>query len=91
MRIALNQYRIGVVCFILILFGVGSVSGQSVATDEWAVPRTAHGHPDLQGIWANDSATPLERPDGFEGKSELTEEEFSALQETPCNPGKWKS
>ena len=81
MRIALNQYRIGVVCFILILFGGGSVSGQSVETDGWAVPRTAHGHPDLQGIWANDSATPLERPDGFEGKSELTEEEFSALQE----------
>ena len=77
----MNQYRIGVVCFILILFGGGSVSGQSGETDGWTVPRTTHGHPDLQGIWANDSATPLERPDGFEGKSELTEEEFSVFQE----------
>ena len=41
---------------------------------------TSDGHPDLQGIWANDSATSLERPDGFEGKAELTDEEFAALK-----------
>lgn len=47
----------------------------------WAVPRTADGHPDLQGIWANDSATPLERPEGFEDKAVLTDEELAALEE----------
>jgi hypothetical protein len=28
----------------------------------WTAPRTADGHPDLQGVWANNIATPLERP-----------------------------
>jgi len=27
-------------------------------------PRTADGHPDLQGTWSNGTITPLERPDG---------------------------
>ncbi len=47
----------------------------------WTVPRTPDGHPDLQGIWANDSATPLERPQGFEGTPVLTDEEFAALKQ----------
>lgn len=46
----------------------------------WSVPRTVEGHPDLSGIWANDSATPLERPEGFEDKAELTPEEFATLK-----------
>ncbi len=32
------------------------------AAEEYTVPRTAFGHPDLQGIWTNASQTPLERP-----------------------------
>jgi len=28
------------------------------------VPRTPHGHPDLQGNWTNATLTPFERPDG---------------------------
>jgi hypothetical protein len=32
------------------------------AAKSWAVPRTADGQPDLQGIWANSTLTPLERP-----------------------------
>ena len=46
----------------------------------WTLPRTADGHPDLQGAWANNNATPLERPEEWAGKNTLTEEELAALQ-----------
>ncbi len=32
----------------------------------WRVPRTADGHPDLQGNWTNATLTPLTRPTGQE-------------------------
>ena len=54
-----------------------SVAGQSTDAG-WTLPRTPDGHPDLQGVWANNSATPLERPDVWEGKETLTEEEWVA-------------
>ena len=31
----------------------------------WVVPRTADGHPDLQGNWTNATLTPVERPAGL--------------------------
>ena len=46
----------------------------------WSVPRTTDNHPDLQGIWASDSATPLERPEEWAGKAILTDEELASLQ-----------
>ena len=50
-------------------------------TEGWTVPRTPDGHPDLQGVWANNSATPLERPEGFEEKPLLSEEELATVRE----------
>ncbi len=70
---------------LLVAAAIGLAGSVAIAQQEsstgWAAPRTADGHPDLSGIWANDSATPLERPEGFEGKPELTPEEFAALKE----------
>src|SRR5204863_3321884 len=40
---------------------------------------TPDGHPDLQGNWTNNFATPLERPKGFENRPLLTDEEVAAL------------
>ena len=45
-------------------------------------PRTPWGDPDLQGMWVNNSATPLERPDAFQGKETLTDEELQELNLT---------
>ena len=50
------------------------------AVDPWTAPRTADGHADLQGVWANNSATPFQRPKAFEGKETLSEEELAELQ-----------
>jgi hypothetical protein len=37
-------------------------TGTRATTREWKAPRTAWGHPDLQGYWTNTTTTPLERP-----------------------------
>ena len=42
-------------------------------------PRTADGQPDLQGIWANNSATPLQRPEQLADKAVLSDEELAEL------------
>ena len=47
----------------------------------WAkTPRTQDGQPDLQGIWANNVATPLERPEELAEQDALTDEELAGLK-----------
>ena len=45
----------------------------------WTPPKTAWGHPDIEGLYTNkdEANTPLERPDGLNGKSV---EDFSAAE-----------
>ena len=43
-----------------------------------AVQKTAWGDPDISGVWTSDAAIgiPMQRPDRFNGRAELTDEEF---------------
>ncbi len=50
------------------------------ANQTWTPARTADGQPDLQGVWANNIATPLERPKELGGRAFLTEQELAALK-----------
>ena len=43
--------------------------------------RTAWGQPDLGGVWEYKTRTPLERPERFEGREFLTEEEAAEIEE----------
>ena len=52
-------------------------SGQAAG---WTAPGTPDGHPDLQGVWANNNVTPLERPEVLGDRATLTPEELAALQ-----------
>jgi hypothetical protein len=45
-----------------------------------SLPRTPWGAPDLQGVWDYRTITPLQRPDGFAGKTALTDEEAAAYE-----------
>jgi hypothetical protein len=44
--------------------------------------KTPWGDPDLQGVWSNQTPTPLERPDALAGKTTLSEQEATEFEKT---------
>ena len=68
----------------------GHVTGQTqsaaanaktaAAGKTWTPSRTPDGQPDLQGVWANNNATPLERPKELAGREFLTDAEVATLK-----------
>ncbi len=46
----------------------------------WTTPMTPWGEPDLMGVWTSATLTPLERPERFGEKAELTAEEAAAME-----------
>jgi hypothetical protein len=53
---------------------VNTATGRSA----WTPLRTPDGQPDLQGVWTNNSVTPMERPKGLAGKEFYTDAEMAA-------------
>lgn len=51
------------------------------SSKHWELGRTIDGHPDLQGVWANNTMTPVERPDVFGDKEMLTDDDIKFLQQ----------
>ena len=61
-------------CLLAIITG-----GAALAQSDYQVPLTIDGQPDFQGVWANNSVTPVERPDVFGGREFLTAEEVQLI------------
>jgi hypothetical protein len=59
----------------LIVVAVGSLATIPLAGQ--APLRTPWGHPDLQGVWNNNTSTPLERPGNLAGKQIWSDEELA--------------
>ena len=75
----------------------GSASANdTAAASKWRAPRTADGHPDLQGNWTNATITPFERPEKYAERLVLSEQEadelehaeakFNATADAPTDP-----
>ena len=58
---------------VAVVFAVLPAAGQTS-------PRTPGGHPDLEGLWSNETLTPLERPRDLAGKQFFTAEEAAAYE-----------
>jgi hypothetical protein len=72
-----RRFLASLVTLASVLAGTATIAGQVPA---WKAPLGPDGHPDLQGVWLNNSATPLERPKALEGRQALTDEEVAELR-----------
>jgi hypothetical protein len=88
-RITMRRLPFGLlVVAALFAFAPVSMHGQSPRTTArpaatsapYKAPRTADGHPDLQGVWGYATITPLERPAEFAAKAVLTPEEVAEFE-----------
>lgn len=81
------------VSILAVLFGQTPAFGQAVvaapatgsAIQNRTTPRTPDGYPDLQGIWTNNTLTPLERPKGLGAKEFYTDAELADLMKKEQN------
>src|SRR5262245_49617558 len=67
-------------CLALSLTMLAAIAHAQPPSQTWVPPRTPDGHPDLQGFWANNNATPLERPKELAGRATLADEEVAAMR-----------
>ena len=75
---------VSIVTFMISGLSIASVSAQSATTDvgrgQAEVSHTPWGDPDIQGIWTSSGATPFERPNDFEGRETLSNEEVAQIR-----------
>ena len=78
------MYRFYATWSVLLIAGLlwipATSQAQRAQSEPWTLSRTLDGQPDLQGVWANNTATPLERPQALGDQAELTEEELARVR-----------
>ncbi len=73
-------------CLAAVALAVIPLAAQSTAPVRspepgFVVPRTPDGRPDLQGVWGNNSVTPMTRPTQWKDKARLTDAEVEELKQ----------
>ncbi len=56
------------------------VSLSGLAAEDYTIPRTEWGQPDLQGVWNFSSDVPMQRPEEFGERAFLSDDEIAASQ-----------
>jgi len=69
-----------IICSAFIVTSLLAVATFAQDSSDYSTPRTIDGHPDLQGVWENNTITPVERPEVFGDKEYLTDEDVNFLQ-----------
>lgn len=52
----------------------------AATAQNYVVGRTVHGQPDLQGLWTNDTITPIERPVALADQAFLSTDEIASME-----------
>jgi len=65
---------------ILAALSVALAGQPAKKSSTWSALRTPDGQPDLQGVWANNGMTPLERPAQFGNRPTMTDAELADLK-----------
>ena len=68
----LRVLAVPVMVLVTVVLAATSVAGQT--------PQTPWGDPDLQGIWTSSGSTPMERPDRYQGRDTLSDEEVALIR-----------
>ena len=71
--------------------GSADASAAAVVNPKWTAPKTAWGHPDLEGIWTSDDmrGVPMSRPQQFGTRRYLTDAEFAARAKERAAAREW--
>jgi hypothetical protein len=78
--VALRGFRI-VGCLLCLMISTVALIVPACAQGQYRAPRTPAGHPDFQGFWENNIATPLQRPKEIADRPTLTDAEVEKMRQ----------
>src|SRR6185295_19815158 len=79
-RLTASVAILGIASIVPLAAWAQSAEAPVVAAKPFTAPRTSFGQPSLAGTWANNMATPLQRPARWADKETLTDAEFETVK-----------